>query len=49
MSIEPPKKSPPIKFGFHRSSAAGEEMDRAKMQSPKSGAKRAIWRSMDSV
>jgi hypothetical protein len=45
----PPKKSPPIKFGFHRSSAAGEEMDRAKMQSRKSGVKRAIWRSINSV
>ncbi len=30
-SIEPPRKSPPIKLGFHRSSAIGEEMDRAKM------------------
>ena len=44
-----PSKSPPIQFGFHRSSTAGEEMDRAKMQSRKFGAKRAIWRSIDSV
>jgi len=47
--MAPPTKSPPIKFGFHFSSAAGEEMDRAKMQSRKSGAKRVICRSMDSV
>jgi hypothetical protein len=40
--MAPPKKSPPIKFGFHSSSAAGEETDLDKMQSRKSGAKRAI-------
>jgi hypothetical protein len=44
-----PQMSLPIRFGFHLSSAAGEETDRAKMQSRKSGAKRVIWRSIDSV
>jgi hypothetical protein len=44
-----PQMSPPTRFGCHLSNAAGEETDRVKMQSRKSGAKRVIWRLIDSV
>src|ERR1700721_2410005 len=47
--IAPPKISPPTRLEFQLSRSFGVETERARMQSRNSGAKRTIWRSMDSV
>src|SRR3954463_16050449 len=46
--MSPPETSPPIRFGFQRSNAAGGEIERARTQSRNPGAKRSIWRSIAS-